>query len=497
MVGVSWLPVMIPIISLVASVLIFGLRDQNRMVRLIVGLTAALLKIVGVGVLMLGISEGVIQEIRFPVYMGFDLIFRADALSLLFVGLASVLWLVTTVYAHGYLAGSANQSRFFGFFGLCVSATTAIALAGNLLTFVVCYEILTLATYPLVAHKGTAEALSAARVYLMYTLLGGALVLGAMVCLSALSGAMDFSAHGFSSDLVVRHPWVLRIIFFILIAGFGVKAALFPLHGWLPRAMVAPAPVSALLHAVAVVKAGAFGIVRVVLDIYGLENCRNLGVLPWLVGAAAVTILYGSLKALSEDDFKRRLAFSTVSQVSYIILGVALASPMAIIGGLVHLVHQGVMKITMFFCAGNLAHRANITRVSQMFGVGRSMPWTMGAFTVAAFGMIGVPPLAGFISKWYLGIGALQSGHVGMLVVLLLSSVLNAGYFLPIIYRAWFEQNSQESVASVEGINSHGWSLVIPPLVTAFMAITMGVFAGGWFSPLHWVKQIVLQEYGF
>lgn len=490
----------IPLASLVTAVVIFGLPDQARRKRFAVGLTGASVKIIFTGVLMMGVARGVVRELRIPFLPDFDLVFRADALALLFVGLAAFLWLVTTVYAHGYFKGTFHQNRFFGFFSLCILATSGIALAGNLLTLLMFYELLTLATYPLVVHRGTPAALSAGRVYLIYTLLAGAVLLLALVWLSALTGPTDFAGPGLDSELLKQYPVQLVVIFGLMVAGFGVKAAMVPLHGWLPLAMVAPAPVSALLHAVAVVKAGAFGIVRVVLDIYGAEFCRQSGVLPWLAGAAAVTILYGSLRALFEDDLKRRLAFSTVSQVSYIILGVAILGSSAVAGGIVHLAHQGIMKITLFFCAGNLGHCLGIDRVSRMSGVARRMPWTMGAFTVGAFGMIGVPPLAGFMSKWAMGTGALEVGQPWVIWILLASSVLNAGYFLPIVISAWFgtpDENGGSVPLAVKEWRDC-WSLVAPPLITAGLTILMGVFAGLVFSPLGWVaRSIVFQEYGF
>ena len=274
------------------------------------------------------------------------------------------------------------------------------------------------------------------------------------------------------------------IIFALLIAGLGVKAALVPFHGWLPQAMVAPAPVSALLHAVAVVKAGAFGIVRVVYDVFGVEFAAGLGVTKPLAWLAAFTIIYGSLRALFQDDLKRRLAFSTVSQVSYIALGVAIAGPVATIGGVVHLVHQGLMKITLFFCAGNLAETLGIHKISEMHGVGRRMPWTMAAFTVGAFGMIGAPPVAGFISKWYLGLGALEVGQDWVVLVLAGSSLLNAAYFLPILHVAWFREPPDTWPEEHNfGNKETAWALLLPPLITAAMALGAGLLASLPFSP--------------
>ncbi|HSH28422.1 MAG TPA: proton-conducting transporter membrane subunit, partial [Thiohalobacter sp.] len=391
--------------------------------------------------------------------------------------------------------GSSHRSRFFGFFSLCVTASVGVALAGNLLTFLLFYELLTLSTYPLVVHRGTEAARRAGQRYLAYTLIGGALLLIGTLWLYSLAGTLEFTATGFVHGLIDSHRAALILIFWLLIAGVGVKAALVPLHGWLPQAMVAPAPVSALLHAVAVVKAGAFGIVRIVYEVYGVELAADLGLALPLAVLACVTILYGSLRALYQDDLKRRLAFSTVSQVSYITLGVAIAGPIATIGGLVHLVHQGLMKITLFFCAGNLAETLRIHRVSEMDGVGRRMPWTMGAFTLAAFGMIGLPPVAGFVSKWYLGLGAMQAGQDWVVLVLAGSSLLNAAYFLPILHRAWFRAPPGNGFAPAAGGRETGWLLLWPPVITAAMSLGAGMLAFIPFSPLEWVHFIARQEF--
>jgi multicomponent Na+:H+ antiporter subunit D len=264
--------------------------------------------------------------------------------------------------------------------------------------------------------------------------------------------------------------------------------------------MVAPAPVSALLHAVAVVKSGAFGIVRVVNDIYGAEVTGRLGLATPLAVIAGITIIYGSTRALFQDDLKRRLAFSTISQVSYIILGTAMIGPMATIGGLIHLVHQGVMKITLFFCAGNLAETLGIHKISEMQGVGQRMPWTMAAFTIAALGMIGIPPFAGFISKWYLGLGAVNTEQYWVLWVLVGSSLLNALYFLPVLYTVWFKPTpsswpEERHYKQLKWKAETAWALLIPPIFTALLTILIGVLASAPFSPLEWVKLITSQEY--
>ncbi len=493
------LPMLVLASSLLPGLVIFFLREDSHRLRTLLNLAGAGIKVVLVGLMIWGVFHQHSYETRWTLAPGLELVLHADTLSVLFVSLSTVLWLVTTVYAIGYLEKSPHRSRFFGFFSLCVSATIGLALAGNLFTFVIFYELLTLATYPLVAHRGTPEALRGARIYLAYTLGGGALLLIGTVWLHVIAGPTAFVEGGVLSQLPVEYHGQLKVIFVLLIIGLGVKAALVPLHGWLPQAMVAPAPVSALLHAVAVVKAGAFGIVRVVYDVYGVNFTDQLGLLAALGAAAAITIIYGSLKALSQDNLKKRLAYSTVSQVSYIALGTAILGPIGTIGGIVHLVHQGIMKITLFFAAGNYAETLGIHRVSEMNGVGQRMPATTLAFSIAALGMIGIPPIAGFISKWYLGLGAIEAGMAGWVIpVLIISSLLNAAYFLPVLYRAWFCRPASSWPA--EHIPAARYetagALLWPPVVTACLALAAGLFAAAPYSPLEWADLIAQREYG-
>jgi multicomponent Na+:H+ antiporter subunit D len=492
------LPGAIVLSSLVPGVLIFLVDEENHLLRTLLNLLGAVLKLILVGVLIWGVWQGQVFESRLDIAPGLELVLHADTLSVLFVTLSTVLWLITTVYAIGYLEHSTNRSRFFGFFSLCVSATVGIALAGNLLTFVIFYEILTLATYPLVAHRGTPEATRGAKIYLAYTLSGGLLLLVGAVWLRTLTGPVDFVAGGVLSGMPAALHGELVAIFALLLAGLGVKAALVPLHGWLPQSMVAPAPVSALLHAVAVVKAGAFGILRVVFDVYGVEFAAQLGLLTVLAVLASFTIVYGSVLALTQDGLKKRLAFSTVSQVSYIALGASILGPIATIGGMVHLVHQGIMKITLFLCAGNYAETLGVHKVSQMDGVGRRMPLTTLAFTVGALGMIGIPPIAGFVSKWYLGLGGVIAGQHWVLLVLAASTLLNAGYFLPILYRAWFRPlpaqwpREHRFATRFETMGALLW----PPVITAVFCLLAGLLASAPFSPLEWARLIARREYG-
>lgn len=492
----SWIPLLVVASSLLPGLIIFGLAEEQIRLRITLNLLGALSKFFLVGWMLWGVYNQHHYETRLALLPDLELVLRAGPLALLFVTLSTGLWLVTTIYAIGYLENSPHRSRFFGFFSLCVTATVGVALAGNLITFLLFYELLTLATYPLVVHRGTEEARRAGQTYLIYTLFGGALLLLGTVWLYTLTGTLEFTPRGFVAGTGEEHRPALIMIFALLIAGLGVKAALVPLHGWLPQAMVAPAPVSALLHAVAVVKAGAFGIVRVVYDVFGAEYAAGLGVTGPLAWLAAFTIIYGSLRALFQDDLKRRLAFSTISQVSYIVLGVAIVGPIATIGGLVHLVHQGLMKITLFFCAGNLAETLGIHKISEMNGVARRMPWTMAAFSIGAFGMIGAPPIAGFISKWYLGMGSLDAGQAWVIIVLAGSTLLNAAYFLPILYAAWFREPPENWPHEHNfGRKETAWALLLPPLVTAVISLAVGLLALAPFSPLDWVKLIAKREF--
>ncbi len=481
--------------SLLTAVLIFLAGEQRSRTRTVLNIAGAVAKLVLIALMLVAVRRGQSFEFRLPILSGLDLVLHADELTMLFSTLSALLWLVTTIYAIAYLERSPDRARFFGFFSLCVAATMGIAAAGNLFTFFIFYELLTLATWPLITHRGTSAALAGGRRYLIYTLTGSALLLIGVVWLHGLTGGHEFAGARTLADLASGRETELRLIFLLLMIALGVKASLVPLHGWLPSAMVAPAPVSALLHAVAVVKAGAFGLVRLVQDVYGVELAGQLGLTDMLVYAAAVTILYGSLRALTQQDLKRRLAYSTVSQVSFIALGVAAGGPLAAIGGLVHLVHQGLMKITLFFCAGNFAEQLGVHRVSELDGVGRRMPWTSVCFTLGAFGMMGLPPMAGFITKWFLGIGAIEAGRPWIVAVLVASTLLNAGYMLPMLRRIWFRPAPAcwpQETALPRAVRV---ALVGPTVFVAAAALAAGLFPGYAWSPLIWVTLIVEQVY--
>jgi multicomponent Na+:H+ antiporter subunit D len=364
-----------------------------------------------------------------------------------------------------------HQTRFFVCFALALVATMGIAFASNLFTLFVFYELLTLFTYPLVTHHGTEKARDGGRVYLGLLLSTSTVfLLPALVFIWYIAGTTEFTVGGILAGKLGRTE--IAVLLALCVFGIG-KAALMPFHRWLPAAMVAPTPVSALLHAVAVVKAGVFSVVKVIVYIFGVDTLA--GAADWLVGVAGFTIIAASVIALSADNLKRRLAYSTISQLSYVVLAAALLAPLSLIGAVLHIAAHAVGKITLFFAAGAIYTAAHKTEVSQLDGIGRRMPWTMGAFAIAALSMIGLPPAAGFISKWYMLSGAMAGQHWLAVAVIALSTLLNAGYFLPIIYRAFFVAEPREAPAQ-----SHGEA---PLLMVGALVITAGATVLLFFFP--------------
>ena len=485
---IAWLPVLVPAGAGIATLL---LGEQRSRPRNVVNLGAA---VASSAIVLLmaraAYTGGAEAASRIAIVPGFTLGVSGDLLGLLFSAVATVLWGVTLVYAIGYMEHARDRARFFGFFAWCIAAANGVALAEDPLSLFIFYEILTLTTYPLVVHSGTPEALAAGRKYLYYALGGGAALLVGMAWLAIIAGSTPFAPGG-ALDAVSGRTTELRVIFGLMVAGFGVKAAIMPLHGWLPGAMVAPAPVSSLLHAVAVVKAGVFGIVRLVNELYGPALSTSLGVATPLAVAAAVTIVVASVIALRQDDLKKRLAYSTVAQLSYITLGTALCTPLAAAGAVAHLAHHAVMKITMFFTAGSLAETLHVKKVSEISGVARRMPVTMASFAVAAFALAGIPPLAGFASKWLLGAGASEGGSVWALLVYVSSGALAIGYMFPILM-APIRPGEFPEAAGPESDRRMMWPIV----VVAALTIAFGVTAGLPGSPAHWALTAIAPSFG-
>ena len=410
---------------------------------------------------------------------GLDLALEVEPLGMLFALVASFLWIVTSIYSIGYMRahGESHQTRFYVCFAVALSSTIGVAFAANMFTLFVFYEVLTLSTYPLVTHSGSDEARRAGRVYLG-VLLGTSigLLLVAIIWTWSLTGTLDFTEGGILRG--EASPMLIGVLYAMYVFGIG-KAALMPFHRWLPAAMVAPTPVSALLHAVAVVKAGVFAILKVSIYLFGADYLRETGVGNWLAYVAAATIIIASLVALRKDDLKARLAYSTVSQLSYVVLGAVLANTWSMIGAGMHIVMHAFGKITLFFCAGAILVATNKKMVSEMQGLGRRMPLTMAAFFVAALSIIGLPPLGGLWSKWYLGIGTLEANQMLLLAVLMLSSLLNIAYLLPIPVRGFF--GTQGNVAET-GIREAPLPCLIALVLTATATLLLFFFPEPFFN---------------
>ena len=404
------------------------------------------------------------------IFPGLELAFRADPLAILFGLIAAVLWVFTVIYSTGYMAQGEHRRRYFVFFILSLGTTMGVAFSANLFVLYLFYELLTIFTYPLVIHTGGKVAQSAGVRYIIYSFTGAAFVLAALVMTYSLTGTLDFTAGGIVQPAAGQAgQW--QLIFICFIIGFGVKAAIMPLHGWLPAAMVAPTPVSALLHAVAVVKSGVFSVLRVMYSVYGSEALSILNLSLFIIVLVSITILAASIIALKQDVLKRRLAYSTISQLSYIILGAGLLTTLGLSGGLLHLLNHALLKITLFFCAGAIITVTGKEKISELAGVGKRMPLTMLAFTVCSVGMIGLPPTNGLISKLFLMAGSMEVGQPAVIVVLITSALLNAAYFVPIIVIAFFKKGNFQRVRGAEA----PLSMLGPIVLLALLCLVVGI----------------------
>jgi multicomponent Na+:H+ antiporter subunit D len=426
-----------------------------------------------------------IEYTLFSFYEGIDIKFRVDAFGLLFATVSSFLWIVTTFYSIGYMRSNKEhaQTRYYTCFAISLSSTIAVAFSANLITLFFFYEALSLATVPLVGHKETPEAQEGARKYFLYLVgLSKTLLLAGVIIIYTQMGNTDFVSGGLLKN--AAGSTLLFVTFFLFLFGFA-KGAVMPVHNWLPSAMVAPTPVSALLHAVAVVKVGVFSILRVVFHIYGVDAMTRMNIGTVATYIVAFTIVVASVIALTKDNLKARLAYSTISQLSYVILGAVLLTPLSMTGGMVHIANHAFSKITLFFCAGSLYTAAHMTEISQLSGIGKKMPLTMAAFFVASLSMIGVPPAAGFVSKWYIALGSIEAHQLPILIVLLVSTVLNAAYFLPITYKAFFEKKAESAHGHGNpGGHDQGHHAEIreipmvagPLLLTAIISLIIGIY---------------------
>jgi len=453
-------------------------KGDNENLREGISSVSSILLLLVVGSMIPAVLQGKTLVFHmFTILPGVSVTLRADAMSMIFAIVASSLWTIAVFYSMGYMRGLKEhaQTRFNACFALSIFGAIGVAFSDNLFTMYLFYEIVSVCTYPLVGHHQDDEGYNGARKYIIYlTTTAKAFLLPAMILIYVLTGTLDFAGNIHDGVFPAGVNGTLVIMLYIFcIFGFA-KNGVMPFHHWLPGAMVAPTPVSALLHAVAVVKVGVFCTTRVMLYTFGTDTMHafNLGIpTAYFVG---FTVLAASIIALSKDNLKARLAYSTVSQLSYIIMGVALLTDPGIQGGLIHIVNHGFSKITLFFCAGAIYVASHKKNISEMGGLGKTMPWTFGAFGIASLSMIGAPPVAGFITKWNLLIGSVEAHQLGILLILIASTMLNAAYFAPITYKAFF--GKRPAGETFTGIKEAPLSMLIPIVIACTISVLIGIF---------------------
>jgi len=434
-------------------------------------------------VLVWGVLYGGVMEVFHVVYFveGLSISFKIDGLTMVFAGLVSVLWPLATLYAFEYMEHEGHEKVFFMFYSMTYGVTLGIAFASDMLSMYFFYELLTLSTVPLVMHTLKREAILASRKYLYYSLGGAAFAMIGLVFIIIYGETPEFVLGGvLSMEKIGGKTNLLLWIYLLAFLGFGVKAAIWPLSSWLPQAGVAPTPVTALLHAVAVVKAGVFAITRLTYYSFGIDFLRGTWVQNVVMVFAMITIVYGCGRAVKETHIKRRLAYSTVSNLSYVVFGVTLMTPLGLVGALCHLVCHAVMKICLFLCAGAFMHQTGKSHVYDMNGIGRRMPVVFGCFTIAGLGLTGVPGFAGFISKWNLACAAVESrnplAYVGI-AALLISALLTAIYMLSVVARAFFTSR-ETNVNALRGVKDPTWKMCVPLVICAAGTVVLGVYSG-------------------
>jgi multicomponent Na+:H+ antiporter subunit D len=459
----------IPSIGAVLILMSEGRPNQRETVTL---LTAVSLFAVIVSLVPTVYAGGRPDVSLFTMLPGLEIRLTLEPLGMMFACVASGLWIVNSIYSIGYMRAKkeGHQTRFYACFAIAIASAMGTSMAGNMLTLFLFYEILTLSTYPLVTHHGDEQAVRSGRTYLGI-LLGTSIFfqLGAIIWTWAVAGTLDFTEGGILNGKI-EGP-LIGLMLFLYMYGIG-KAALMPIHRWLPAAMVAPTPVSALLHAVAVVKAGVFTVLKVIVYIFGADFLRESGYADWLMYVAAASLLLASIVALTKDNLKARLAYSTVSQLAYVVLGAALLMPLSIVGGAMHIAMHAFGKITLFFCAGAIYVASGKTEVSDMDGIGRRMPVTLAAFCIGSLSVIGLPPFGGAWSKYFLALGAMDAGHVVFVAVFMISSLLNVAYLMPVVARGFFAGSDDGG-----GIREAPVFCVVPLCLTAFGCLLLFFFA--------------------
>lgn len=474
--ALSYRPLYAVLVSLIASGLIYVLGEHiHRNIREAITITASVIKIVIVYSMVPAVLAGTKISLKvIEIVKGVSFSFNVDPAGMVFACVASTLWILTSFYSIGYMRGHGeeNQTGYYAAFAMCLSATTGLCFAANLITFFIFFEVLTVATYPLVVHYRDGEGTASGRKYLAYTLISGQIFFAAIVIAYSVAGTMEFRPGGFLTAKMLPMPWAF-IVFFMMVGAGIVKAGVMPLHSWLPSAMVAPTPVSALLHAVAVVKAGAFCTLRVVLYVFGPElakSCGGADVLAWM---AVFTILVSSLIAMRKSNLKARLAFSTVGQLSYIVLGICILTPYATAGAIYHIVAHAFMKITLFMAAGAIFVTTHKKDINEMIGIGRRMPVTMSAFAVASVGIAGFPFFVGFVSKANIIMGAVSMGKPVFVATLIASALLALTYLMPVVLIA-FKKNVDNPEFAKRGEAAP--AMLIPLVITAVISVLLGLF---------------------
>jgi len=461
----SLLPLFVVLIPFIGSIIIYFSKKSENVRETWTFLVAALNF-----VLLLKMAQWILAGNVYTFHIaevlpGLPLFFKIDGFGMLFACVAGSLWIVTSLYSIGYMRPLKEhaQNRYFASFSLAISATMGVAFSGNILTMYLFYEILSLSTYPLVTHHQDAEARGGGRKYLTFLLSTSiGFALPAMIITYLNTGTLSFSNAGIFNQ--TTDPTLLIVLLLLFLFGFA-KSGIMPFHVWLPGAMVAPTPVSALLHAVAVVKVGVFCVLRILTGVFGIELLSTTSLSTIVCVIASFTVIVSSLIALTQDNLKRRLAFSTVGQLSYIVLGAGIATTFGVVGSMTHIAMHAFGKITLFFCAGAIYVATGKKYISQMVGLGRQMPITMIAFLVGSMSIIGLPLTGGIISKWYMILGAMDAEKMWILVIYLISSLLNAAYFLPIVYNAFFCKD--EDAQFPDKVKEAPLAALLPPVITA------------------------------
>ncbi|WP_461206284.1 complex I subunit 5 family protein [Clostridium sp. DL1XJH146] len=470
------LPILFPgILSVVLA-----LTDFERNKRNIFVATGVILNLFLTIYVVFNLEGDMLHIFKFNDFL--DIYLKIDKLGVFFSLLVATLWVFTTFYSIEYMKHEGKERRFFAFFTLTLGITLGIAFAGNLITLYLFYELLTLCTFPLVIHNGSNEALQSGKKYLIYSFSGATMVLFGTLILFSITNNLNFIPKGVFGTVASYDNTLVLIVFIAMFLGFGVKAALAPFHSWLPAAMVAPTPVSSLLHAVAVVKSGVFALIRVCYFIFGVDVIASTGGQVYMAVFVVLTILMGSFLALHQDNLKKRLAYSTISQLGYILLGIIMLNEDAFVGGLLHLINHAVIKITLFFCAGAIMYTTDKKNISEMEGIGKRMPITMWCFGISSISLVGIPPTNGFVSKWFLAIGGLAAGKIIFPAILLLSALLTAMYLFPVVSAAFFKKSNFEA-----GVQEAPLNMLIPIVCITIITVILGV----WPNPiLNFLREI-------